>query len=201
MQEQVRKQIKELIQERVRGQVQELELDQVSSPIGDILIISDHGRLCGVEFAGYEARTLGFLKRRYGEFNLTPAQTPTLSQPLLAYLEGDYSAVDQLPISLEGTAFQQQVWLALRCIPAGTVLTYGQLAEQLGKPTASRAVGMTNGLNPIAIVLPCHRVIGANGNLTGYAGGLERKRWLLEHEGVRLNKYRQMQLSDQELRD
>src|SRR4029079_5446383 len=85
-----------------------------------------------------------------------------------------------------GTPFQQQVWTALRAIPAGTVLTYGELATQLGKQTAYRAVGMNNALNPIAIVVPCHRLVGANGTLTGYAGGLERKRWLLLHEGVRV---------------
>jgi methylated-DNA-[protein]-cysteine S-methyltransferase len=168
--------------------MKELKLNQISSPIGDILMISDNGTLCGLEFANYEARTLSFLKKRYGEFNLTSVPTSTLIQPLLAYLEGDYSAIDIIPVNPGGTAFQQQVWLALRHIPVGTVLTYGQLAEQLGKPTASRAVGMTNSLNPISIVLPCHRVIGANGALTGYAGGLERKRWLLQHEGVTLGQ-------------
>ena len=83
-----------------------------------------------------------------------------------------------------GTEFQRDVWAALRTIPAGQTRTYGELAKQINRPAAVRAVGMTNGANPIGIVVPCHRVIGANGTLTGYAGGLERKRWLLEHEGA-----------------
>jgi methylated-DNA-[protein]-cysteine S-methyltransferase len=82
-----------------------------------------------------------------------------------------------------GTPFQQQIWAKLREIPIGEIWTYGRLAQDIGKPTASRAVGMANSLNPIAIVVPCHRVIGANGQLTGYAGGIDRKRWLLQHEG------------------
>ncbi|MFM7427535.1 MAG: methylated-DNA--[protein]-cysteine S-methyltransferase [Elainella sp.] len=169
--------------------MKDLTLNQLNSPIGTILLITDqiNGQdiLCGLEFAGYETRTLAFLGKRFGEFRLNESQTKTgISERILAYLDGDYSIVDQIPVSTGGTAFQQQVWLALREIPVGTTLTYGQLALRLGKPSASRAVGLTNSLNPISIVLPCHRVIGANGNLTGYAGGLERKRWLLEHEGA-----------------
>jgi methylated-DNA-[protein]-cysteine S-methyltransferase len=86
-----------------------------------------------------------------------------------------------------GSSFQQQVWSALRMIPPGSVLTYGKMAVQLGQSTAYRAVGMTNGLNPVAIVVPCHRLVGASGALTGYAGGFARKRWLLEHEGIKFD--------------
>lgn len=164
-----------------------LLIDQINSPIGQILILSDGESLCGVEFEDYEARTLAFLKRRYGEVTLQPEQNPLeLSDRMQAYLAGEFHSFDQVDVSLGGTAFQQQVWLALREIPIGTVETYGQLAKRLGKPGASRAVGLANSQNPIAIVLPCHRVIGSNGQLTGYAGGLERKRWLLAHEGVPL---------------
>jgi methylated-DNA-[protein]-cysteine S-methyltransferase len=99
------------------------------------------------------------------------------------YFSGDHHAIDSIPVNAGGTPFQQQVWHALRAIPSGTTMTYGALALQLGRPTASRAVGAANGANPIGIVVPCHRVIGANTSLTGYARGLERKTWLLRHEG------------------
>ncbi len=169
--------------------MKDLTLNKLASPIGTILLITDqiNGQetLCGLEFEDYETRTLAFLSKRFGEFKLNESQTTSeISQRIMAYLDGDYTSLDSIPVSTGGTAFQQQVWLALRDIPVGTTLTYGQLALRLGKPTASRAVGVTNSLNPISIVLPCHRVIGSNGSLTGYAGGLERKRWLLEHEGV-----------------
>lgn len=161
--------------------------DRIHSPIGTILILSDGEALCGVEFEGYEARTLGFLQRRYGEVKLQEAQNDLgLRDRMQAYLAGELHSLDEIPVCLGGTAFQQQVWLALRDIPIGTVETYGQLAKRLGKPGASRAVGLANSQNPIAIVLPCHRVVGSNGKLTGYAGGLDRKRWLLTHEGVLL---------------
>lgn len=161
-----------------------LYLEKINSPIGEILIITDEQMLCGIEFAGYETRTEQFLKKRFGDYRLNAVQNETdIPKKLQAYLEGDYHSLDQIPVNTGGTAFQQQVWTALRSIPAGTTTTYGELARQLGKPAAARAVGITNSLNPISIVLPCHRVIGANGALTGYAGGLERKRWLLQHEG------------------
>jgi methylated-DNA-[protein]-cysteine S-methyltransferase len=164
-----------------------LYLDTVDSPIGNILVIADENYLCALEFADYKARTVEFLSKRFGSFQLQPKQNPlAISERVQAYFQGDYTALDDIPVSTGGTDFQQQIWLALRTIPAGTVTTYGQLAAQLGKPTASRAIGLANSQNPIAIVLPCHRVIGANGQLTGYAGGLERKRWLLEHEQVKL---------------
>ncbi len=163
--------------------------DRIHSPIGPILILSDNEALCGVEFAEYETRTWEFLKRRYGQVELQETPNPLgLSDRIQAYLAGELHSLDEISVSLGGTAFQQQVWLALRDIPIGTVETYGQLAKRLGKPGASRAVGLANSQNPIAIVLPCHRVIGSNGRLTGYAGGLERKRWLLRHEGVPLAK-------------
>ncbi|WP_179198046.1 methylated-DNA--[protein]-cysteine S-methyltransferase [Nostoc sp. T09] len=96
------------------------------------------------------------------------------------------TSLDDIPVSTGGTLFQEQVWLALRNIPWGNTISYGELAARIGKPTAYRAVGMANSLNPVAIALPCHRVVGANAALTGYAGGLERKRWLLAHEGVEI---------------
>jgi methylated-DNA-[protein]-cysteine S-methyltransferase len=100
------------------------------------------------------------------------------------YFAGDLGAIDKLPVKTAGTPFQRAVWNALREIPRGATESYGQLAERIGRPTAVRAVGLANGSNPIGIVVPCHRVIGANGSLTGYGGGMERKRWLLDHEGA-----------------
>jgi methylated-DNA-[protein]-cysteine S-methyltransferase len=107
-----------------------------------------------------------------------------------AYFAGDLSAIERLAVVTGGTDFQREVWAALRRIPAGRTLSYGALATQLGRPKAVRAVGLANGANPIGIVVPCHRVIGADGSLTGYGGGLERKRWLLAHEGAEAVKPR-----------
>lgn len=165
----------------------ELWIDTLPSEIGAILLVSDGAALCALDFADHKARLLTLLKKRFGPVTLTPCTNPQgFSDRLRAYLEGDLHSFDRVPVSPGGTAFQQQVWLALRQIPPGTVASYGELATQIGHPTAYRAVGMANSLNPVAIALPCHRIVGANGQLTGYAGGLERKQWLLRHEGVEL---------------
>lgn len=180
--------------------MKELAIDPVSSAIGDILVITDEANLCAVEFGDCRSRIMRFLENRFGQIKLNPVENPLgISERIQAYLQGEYDSLDDIPISLGGTTFQQQVWLMLRTIPVGTVLTYGQLAEQLGKPTASRAVGFANSQNPISIVLPCHRVIGANGQLTGYAGGLERKRWLLTHEGVTLSESIKQRIGEQKI--
>ena len=123
------------------------------------------------------------LRAHYGACELKESAAPaSLTQALGAYFDGDTDALADLPVATGGTPFQREVWKALRAIPAGTTMTYGQLAASLGRPGASRAVGAANGANPIAIVVPCHRVIGANGTLTGYASGLSHKQWLLDHE-------------------
>ena len=101
-----------------------------------------------------------------------------------AYFHGDLTALDDIPVHCRGTAFEEQVWAALRTIPPGTTLTYRKLAELVGRPRAIRAVGRANALNPICLVVPCHRIVGSDGDLTGYAGGIWRKRWLLAHEGA-----------------
>lgn len=166
----------------------ELLIDKLDSPLGLILMVSDGDNLCALDYADYEHRMIKLLQVRYGHFHLKESVNPVgISSQIRAYLEGDYSSLDQIPVSAGGTAFQQQVWAILRTIPPGTAVTYGELAAKLGKPTAYRAVGMANSLNPVSIVVPCHRVIGARANLTGYAGGIERKRWLLRHEGVVLD--------------
>ena len=116
---------------------------------------------------------------------LVPGRAPeAVRAAVQAYFGGDVRALDAVVVKTGGTAFQRAVWAALRAIPAGQTRSYGQLAVSIGAPKAVRAAGLANGQNPIAVIVPCHRVIGANGTLTGYAGGVERKRWLLRHEGV-----------------
>ena len=109
---------------------------------------------------------------------------PAIGGVLRRYFGGDVGALDTVPVELNGTPFQKTVWQALRRIPCGTTISYAELARRIGDPAAVRAVGTANGANPVAVIVPCHRVIGSNGNLTGYGGGLDRKQWLLEHEGV-----------------
>lgn len=162
----------------------DLFIDRISTEIGTILIVSDEKAVCAVDFGDHEARMHELLTQHYEAFNLIPKRNPLdISDRLQAYFEGDLRAVDNIPVNPGGTDFQREVWQNLRSIPPGKTITYGQLASLLNKPKSARAVGMANSLNPISIVLPCHRVIGANGKLTGYAGGLDRKRWLLHHEG------------------
>jgi len=165
----------------------ELDFDRVPSVIGDILLASDGASLVALDYAGYEARMHALLAKRYGQFRLVEKADPIgASSRVEAYLAGDFAAFDGLPVATGGTPFQEECWRALRAIPVGTVTTYGRLAAGLGRPNASRAVGYANSLNPVAIILACHRVVGQNRDLTGYAGGLDRKRWLLAHEGVRM---------------
>jgi methylated-DNA-[protein]-cysteine S-methyltransferase len=161
----------------------DLLLDRLPSPIGTITLVCGGGALRGVHFQGDEGWMRGWLGRQYGRYRLEPGTAPAAIRGRVeAYFDGDLEALDQVPVEIAGTPFQQMVWWALRTIPAGTTVTYGQLAARIGKPGSSRAVGMANGSNPVPIVVPCHRVIGANGTLTGYGGGLDRKRWLLAHE-------------------
>jgi len=163
----------------------QLFLDRFDSPIGEILLVSDGAALHAIDYGDYEHRLLGLLQAHHKDLQLTPASNPGgLSEPLRAYFDGDLAAIAGLPVSPAGTAFQQQVWRSLLTIPCGETWSYGELAQHLGKPGAARAVGLANSKNPISIVVPCHRVVGANGSLTGYAGGVERKRWLLHHEGA-----------------
>lgn len=165
----------------------ELFFDRIDSEIGDIVVVTDGESLVALDYADYEPRMRKLLAGRYGAFELVRQDNPGgISSKVRAYLGGDFQALDDIPVNTGGTPFQQEVWQALRTIPAGTFCSYKELAQKVGRPTAYRAVGMTNSLNPVAIVLPCHRVVGANASLTGYAGGIERKRWLLRHEGASL---------------
>ncbi|MEM8615070.1 MAG: methylated-DNA--[protein]-cysteine S-methyltransferase [Cyanobacteria bacterium P01_H01_bin.105] len=185
-----------------------LRLSTLSSPIGTILLVTDKETLVSLDYEGYEPRMMHLLEKRYGPFELVKISPDSehcskfetdLTVRICAYLDGDLTAINTILVNPGGTTFQATVWQALRSIPVGTVMSYGDLARQLGNPGAVRAVGTTNGLNPISIVVPCHRVIGANGNLTGYAGGLERKRWLLNHEGVDLAKTKRPSSPGQQL--
>lgn len=162
-----------------------LLIDRFPSPIGDVLLVSDGQNLRAMEFWDSEARLHQLLRLHYGSYSLHEARNPAgLSALIERYMEGDLRVIEDIPIATGGTPFQRQVWAALRAIPLGTTVSYGALARQIDRPKAVRAVGVANGANPISIVVPCHRVIGSNGTLTGYGGGVERKRWLLRHEGV-----------------
>ena len=161
----------------------ELFIDRIEFELGQILVVTDGEALCAVDFSGYEQRMIKLLLLRDKSVRLVEKVNPQgFSQRISAYLAGDLNSIAEIPVRTGGTAFQQQVWLALRTILPGTTATYGELAKSIDRSQAYRAVGLANSLNPIAIVLPCHRVVGANGSLTGYAGGLDRKQWLLQHE-------------------
>jgi len=168
--------------------MKELLVDYIPSPIGKIVIVVDGDKMCSLDFEDYTERMMKLLERRYAEVLLKQVDDPHgFSARIKNYFAGDYESLTAIPVNTGGTHFQQQVWTALREIPVGQTFAYSQLAAMIGKPKAARAVGMTNSLNPIGIALPCHRVVGCNASLTGYAGGLDRKRWLLRHENAILN--------------
>ncbi len=161
-------------------------LDRLDTPIGAALLVSDDdGVLRALDWEDYEPRMKELLRLQYGAVVLKEARAPRdLRAALSGYFNGDLDRLRQIKWRVAGTAFQQKVWKALPKIPAGTTMSYGALAKKIGLPKAIRAVGHANGSNPISVVVPCHRLIGANGSLIKYGGGLERKRWLLQHEGV-----------------
>jgi methylated-DNA-[protein]-cysteine S-methyltransferase len=157
------------------------EIERLDTPIGEMLLVVDqNGNLCATEWGEREGR----LVRQYGDSAFHRGRPSDVSAKVRRYFEGDLSAIDAIPVEMSGTPFQRSVWSALRRIPCGTTVAYGALATSIGRPTAVRAVGAANGANPIGVVVPCHRVIGADGSLTGYGGGIERKAWLLAHEHV-----------------
>jgi methylated-DNA-[protein]-cysteine S-methyltransferase len=160
--------------------------DRIETPLGDLDIVADEeDRLRAAEWTDCADRMHRALRLHYGRsgYALKPARDPgRFSTAMRAYFEGELVAIDRLEVATGGTAFQQSVWTALRTIACGQTITYAALAQRVGRPKAVRAVGHANGDNPISVVVPCHRVIGTNGSLTGYGGGIERKRWLLAHE-------------------
>ena len=163
-------------------------IDRLATPIGELIIIADgDGALRTIDWTDHEARMKRLLDRSYGEgrYTLTPKRDPGgLTSAMRRYFKGEIGMLKDLTVATSGTPFQTSVWKQLRRIKDGTTISYGELARRIGKPKAVRAAGLANGQNPISIVVPCHRVIGSDGSLTGYGGGLQRKHWLLAHEGV-----------------
>lgn len=152
--------------------------------IGPIHVVADGDMLLAMEFGDAEQRLMPMLRRRFGT-DVTPEPAGSLhriASAISAYFAGDLGALDAIEVDGGGTAFQRQAWNALRKIPPGETRTYGQMAGLLGRPNSARAVGAANALNPISLVVPCHRLVGSDGALTGYGGSVARKRWLLEHE-------------------
>ena len=161
-------------------------LDRLETPIGTALLVTDDdGMLRALDWEDHEPRMKDLLRLHYGDIVLRDARSPRdVRAALSGYFKGDLTSLRAIKWRVAGTPFQRKVWNALPMIPPGTTMSYGALAVQIGMPKAIRAVGHANGSNPISVVVPCHRLIGANGSLVKYGGGLERKRWLLEHEGV-----------------
>jgi methylated-DNA-[protein]-cysteine S-methyltransferase len=157
---------------------------RVESPIGELLLVGD-----GHALHGLHMQSGGTAVRIYPGWR--PADEPFADArtQLAEYFAGERVDFD-VPLAMAGTPFQRRVWRALRDIPYGETASYGEMARRLGRPSASRAVGLANGRNPIAVIVPCHRVIGSDGSLTGYGGGLERKRLLLDLEAARVARPR-----------
>ena len=164
----------------------QIALSSIESPLGEIAFAATRDGLCALElkFTKDELRARVCARRPDAEFREDALEE--IAAKLRAYFGGDLSAIDGIPVDLCGTDFQKEVWAALRRIPAGTTWTYSELAREVGRPKAMRAVGAANGQNPVALVVPCHRVVAMGGKLGGYAGGLDLKAWLLRHEGARL---------------
>lgn len=160
--------------------------DRTRTPIGELILVADEeGGLRAVGWTGREARlarALGLAPGSLGATLVKRRNPGGLTAALAAYFEGELGSIDGLRVSAPGTPFQRRVWKALRGIPCGTTLSYSQLARRIGRPSAVRAVGHANGANPVSVVVPCHRLVGLDGSLTGYGGGILRKRWLLVHE-------------------
>ena len=169
------------------GTRQILYADRLESTIGTLLLIHDcDGHVRALDFHDFKSRMRRLLRLHYGaegnDFAVEDRAAPTtIRRAISDYFSGDLCAVNSIPVTTGGTSFQREVWAALRTIEAGTTLSYGALARQLGRPKSVRAVGSANGANPVAIVVPCHRVIGADGTLTGYGGGIEPEALALTH--------------------
>ena len=161
--------------------------DRIQTPIGDMILVARDGVLLLLEFEDAMPRIERQMKARFQNFELQLASNPFgLSDVMKDYFSGNIHAIDNILSDGGGTSFEKSVWAELRKIPCGTTVSYGSIARKLGDINHSRAVGTANGKNPIAIVVPCHRVIGADGSMTGYGGGIARKEWLLRHEGALL---------------
>ena len=161
------------------------------TPIGlGIAVFDAQDRLRALDWEDHESRMLELIRRYYGvETHLEERSLPqAIHGRLKAYFDGEIGALGQIECSLPGTPFQRKVWSALRGIPGGSTRSYAAMAAHIGRGAAVRAVGAANGANPISVVIPCHRLVGSDGSLTGYGGGIDRKRWLLKHEGVDVDR-------------
>ncbi len=165
-----------------------LRLGKLASPLGEMLLMTDASeRVRALDFGDRPARLQRTLHELYGTFELIEAPAPPpIAAALSRYFDGDLTALEVIPVAACGSDLQRQVWRALREIPAGRTTSYGELARTLGfqDPRAAIDIGAANGANPVALIVPCHRVIASSGDLKGYAWGQHRKRWLLEHEGA-----------------
>jgi methylated-DNA-[protein]-cysteine S-methyltransferase len=178
----------EMIMASLTAKPDAFRLDRRTTPIGIALLVTDgDGVLRALDWEDYEHRMRELLRLHYGAVDLRKQRAPAeMRAALSGYFEGDLGQLTTIKWRVAGTPFQHKVWTALATIPVGTTLSYGALAAKLDMPKAVRAVGHANGSNPISVVVPCHRLIGADGSLVKYGGGLERKRWLLRHEGVKI---------------
>ncbi len=159
----------------------------MATPAGGIVLVEKDEALVALVFEDRWREFRRELEKRTGQFSFE--EDPRGGAPaeaLRRYFAGDLRALDGIRVDTGGTPFQQLVWKTLRRIPAGSTWSYARLAREIGRSSATRAVAAANGANPVSIVVPCHRVIGSDGSLTGYGGGLPRKRWLLVHEGALL---------------
>ena len=174
-----------------------LYIDRFDTPVGVALLATDEdGYLRAFDWSDYEDRQVRLSERYNGRVPVETGAAPAATrEALTAYFDGELHAIETIPWRTCGTDFQLSCWRALCDIPVGTTASYGEQAARIGRPKAVRAVGLANGANPIGLVVPCHRVIGANGTLTGYGGGLHRKRWLLRHEGATFRDEEQGTLS------
>ena len=160
----------------------------IETPLGPMLALASEAGLCALEFTGPKKRLTRLdarLRNHFPPHEMVDRDSRVIDRTrrwLKRYFDGAAATVGDLPIEMHGADFERRVWRALLAIPPGETRSYGALAKTLGSPGAARAVGMANGANPIAIIVPCHRVIGSSGSLIGYGGGLDRKTWLLDHE-------------------
>ena len=161
----------------------QIEVAEVGSPIGDVLVACHQRAVVALRFSDQDGDIAPLLQRRFPGYGIAVGAGDAAAR-LRDYFTGDLNALDGLAVDTGGTPFQQSVWEQLRRVPVGRTASYREIAMAIGAPTATRAVGAANGANPIGIIIPCHRIIGADGTLTGYGGGLDRKRWLLQHEGA-----------------
>lgn len=160
-----------------------IHLREFESPIGPLTLAGSGGNVCLLHFGAVDDGVRQWLARWFPREAVERHEDPAGAiQKLHAYFAGDLAALDTIPVDMHGTAFQTRVWQALRRVPAGHTASYAEIARAIDAPSSVRAVGAANGANPVAVIVPCHRVIGTNGSLTGYGGGLERKQWLLDHE-------------------